>query len=97
MRFAITDYLATLVSAFIKPLGNAPAPIDLEQLKDAEIPLKQTNSGIRMKLENDGSIGVPLIWKGSILSSILNMNVNLLLSTTGLIEKALLPGTGRIQ
>lgn len=51
LRFAITDYLATLVSAFIQPSKNVPGPIELEQLKEWAIPLKQTNSEIQMKME----------------------------------------------
>lgn len=51
LRFAITDYLATLVSAFIKPSRNEPAPIELEELKRYAIPLKQKNSDTRMQLE----------------------------------------------
>lgn len=51
LRFAITDYLATLVTAFIKPSGNEPAPISLEQLREFDIPLKQKNTTIRMQME----------------------------------------------
>lgn len=51
LRFAITDYLATLVTAFIRPSGNEPAPISLEQLREYGIPLKQKNTHIRMQTE----------------------------------------------
>lgn len=51
LRYAITDYLHTLKSAFIEPSKNEPAPIQLSQLKKYGIPLKQENEEIRRKTE----------------------------------------------
>lgn len=51
LRFAITDYLATLGTAFIKPSGNEPAPVQLSQLKEYSIPLKQYNTEIEFEQE----------------------------------------------
>lgn len=51
LRFAITDYLATLGSAFIGPSKNEPGPIVINQLKRFNIPLRQHNSGVQFELE----------------------------------------------
>lgn len=51
IRYAITDYLHTLKTAFIKPSKSAPWPIQIDQLIKNGIPLKQENAEIRMKLE----------------------------------------------
>lgn len=51
LRFAITDYLATLSTAFIKPSRNQPGTVQLNDLKEYDIPLKQENTETRMKLE----------------------------------------------
>ena len=51
LRFAITDYLATLGSAFIKPSGNLPGPLKIGELKKYGIPLKQHNQETEMKLK----------------------------------------------
>lgn len=51
LRFAITDFLNTLQEAFIRPSGNLPGPIQLDRLKEYNIPLKQENTDIRMALE----------------------------------------------
>lgn len=51
LRFAITDYLATLGAAFIHPSTREPGPVQLEQLKEFGIPLRQENSDTRMQLE----------------------------------------------
>ena len=51
LRFAITDYLATLGSAFIAPSRNQPAPIDIKRLKEVSIPMKQQNREMEFELE----------------------------------------------
>lgn len=54
LRFAITDYLATLGTAFIRPSDNQPGPLEVKNLVEANIPLKQKNTGIQMGLERLG-------------------------------------------
>ena len=51
LRFAITDYLATLRNAFIQPSSHPPGPFQLEQLKEYGIPLKQHNKDTDFKLD----------------------------------------------
>lgn len=51
LRFAITDYLATLGSAFIKPSENLPGPLKTDELKKYGIQLKQHNQETEMKLK----------------------------------------------
>lgn len=51
LRYAITDYLHTLKTAFIRPSKNVPGPIQLDQLIKEGIPLKQENQETRMKME----------------------------------------------
>jgi hypothetical protein len=51
LRFAITDYLATLSKAFIRPSENEPGAVTLEKLRKYKIPLKQHNSEVAFKLE----------------------------------------------
>lgn len=43
LRFAITDYLATLGNAFIRPSAHEPGPVSIQKLKEKNIPLKQHN------------------------------------------------------
>ena len=51
LRFAITDYLATLGSAFIGPSRNEPGPIVANKLGAYNIPLRQHNSEAQFNLE----------------------------------------------
>ena len=51
LRFAITDFLATLVSAFIKPSGNEPGPLMIKKLTEYGISLKQHNQDVEFKLK----------------------------------------------
>jgi hypothetical protein len=51
LRFAITDYLATLSSAFIGPSKNEPGPIVINSLEKFNIPLRQHNSETKFDLE----------------------------------------------
>ena len=51
LRFAISDYLATLASAFISPSINEPGPIRTDKLQKSGIPLKQENEQMRFEKE----------------------------------------------
>lgn len=51
LRFAITDYLATLGNAFILPSAHEPGPVSLEKLKKKNIPLKQHNQQTSFDLD----------------------------------------------
>ncbi|WP_017733460.1 two pore domain potassium channel family protein [Nafulsella turpanensis] len=51
LRFAISDYLATLANAFIEPSNNEPGPFRMERLRQSAIPFKQENEDIRMDKE----------------------------------------------
>ena len=51
LRYAITDYLATLGEAFIRPSNNVPGPLKTDLLEKYGIPLKQQNQEIEFKFE----------------------------------------------
>ncbi len=51
LRYALTDYLATLESAFIGPSKNEPGPIVISKLKAFNIPLRQQNSETQFDME----------------------------------------------
>ena len=51
LRYAITDYLATLGEAFIGPSKNVPGPLKTDLLEKYGIPLKQQNQEIEFKFE----------------------------------------------
>lgn len=51
IRFAITDYLATLGNAFIQPSANEPGPVMLDDLLAYDIPLKQHNQQTSFKIK----------------------------------------------
>lgn len=51
LRFAITDYLATLGYAFIRPSKNEPGPVVINKLRAYNIPFRQHNAEIQFELE----------------------------------------------
>lgn len=51
LRYAITDFLATLKNAYIKPSENDPGPIQLDQLRKYGMPLKKESDELKEKLE----------------------------------------------
>ena len=51
LRFAITEYLATLQKAYIHPSDKNPGPVQIEKLRQENIPLKNNSPQMDLNIE----------------------------------------------